>query len=574
MRSPRSSVIYLQPKTEETMPATKSRPKAAGRKKAAKPKTTLRTEPAIAAVCHQVPVTTMEIPTAAISSCRFQPRQEFPAEEIEHFAESIAANGLIHPIAVRPDGDGYEIVDGERRLRACRLLQLDTIRAEVGEWTDAQVMRIVVASALQRRDLNPLEEGLAFQRAIEAGVAAGPTELARQLGVSQGHVSNRIRLLELPEKWKTRVISGEIPPTHARTLVKFKDYPLILNAVQEESECSWSPIHRFNCTDREFDERLNYVAYHETRPLTGTWRSADTHYRDVPVCKFTEEQLPKLQVIEVSVRGKKIERRAANVRLWDKLQAEYMASRDAAAEKKAEKAAAKKKQAKAKDLSLAEKKAAAAEEKRKAKERQKVFQKRLYEWHLNWLRYLIAARLRLGAAMQELLVIATYFTDLHHPCGFQPLAGLKDACKAEAPDVTVNTKKSWFGVQVDAMGTLVQLGEDEIEPVLGQTMAQWFWCQKDGPVAVASAADLEPLATYLAIDQTGAWRLDQAGPLSAAYWNLHNKEQLLELAKELGVEVEAAAKKTTLVDAFMARNDVEVEPLAMPAEITSIKKPK
>lgn len=546
------------------MPAATKQP----RKKA------LKKPSAKAAEITDVPTTTMDLPVAAIAACPFQPRQNFPEEEIEQLGQSILADGLIHPIAVRPDPEvdgGYQLVDGERRWRACQWLGRQTIRAEVGQWTDAQVMRIVVASALQRRDLNPIEEALAFQRAIEAGVAAGPTELARQLGVSQGHVSNRIRLLELPDDWKQRVISGEIPPTHARSLIKFRDCPAILARVAEDMADGWSEIRECRCTVDDFEEHVAGIAEDETRPISGTWRDRGTNWKDVPVRQFTEVELAALKPITLDVRsgrGHKEELRATNVELWDKLQAEYLAGRDAAAEKKAEKTAAKKP---TKELSPAEKKQQAAEEKRKAKEREKQFQKRLGEWHDHWLRYLIAARLAADSTMQELLVVAAYATTVHRSGAFDPMAGLKDACKGLAPDVEIGTKKGHFGQRLDVMRSLVQLGEDEIEPVLGRTIAKWFW--DDGPVAVAYSDDLGPLATYLVIDRQRAWSEDQAGELSLAYWNLHSKEQLLELGKELGVEVEASAKKTDLVDRFMARNDLEVEPLAMPQELQNLKTP-
>ena len=126
------------------------------------------------------------------------------------------------PADRRPPGDGqgaalrYELVDGERRLRAVKLLGWKTIRAEIGDYTDAQVRAIVLATALQRKDLNAIEEARAMKAALDAGDAAGPTELAQQLGLSQGQVSNRLRLLELPADVQVKIISREIPPSHAR----------------------------------------------------------------------------------------------------------------------------------------------------------------------------------------------------------------------------------------------------------------------------------------------------------------------------------------------------------------------
>jgi hypothetical protein len=317
---------------------------------------------------------------------------------------------------------------------------------------------------------------------------------------------------------------------------------------------------------REFESHIDSIVIDASRQLKGDCWDSKTGNR-VPVFTPTAEQLEGLQVIEVTPRWGKAEKRAVNVKLWEQLQEEFLKSRDAKAEKKAAKAKAADK-ATAKELTPAEKKAAAAEERRKAKERAEVFAKRLWEWHLNWLRYLIGARLRQDATMQELLVIAVYFRTVYTSGSFQPLAGLKDVCKTDAPDVTVKTKSGGWGKTVDAMDALTQLGEMEIEGVLGKTMAEWFWSD-DEPVHVAYPEDLEPLATYLVIARSVEWNEDQAGPLSEAYWNLHSKEQLQELAVELGVDISGAVKKSAMVAVFL-----NAKPLTMPAELATIKRPK
>jgi len=522
--------------------------------------------------CRENEVLGCELPIDRIEPSPFQPRLNFPEEEIERLAASIATSGLIHPIAVREDPEKlntYELVDGERRLRACRRLGLATIRCEVGQYTDAQVMAIVVATALQRAELNPIEEALAFRRAIDAGVAAGPTELARQLGVSQGHVSNRIRLLELPSHWQERVISGEIPPTHARCLLKYVAYPGILAEVAVDIVGN-PDIQGCQCSVRDFEEHIDSIAIDASRQLKGDYWDQKTHNR-IPVFTPTAEQLEELQVIEITPRWSSPEKRAMNVKLWEQLQGEFLKSREAKARKKEAKAEAKAKQPK-QELTPAEKKAAAAEERRKAAERARVFAKRLYEWQLDWWRYLIATRLREDATTQELLVIAVYFRTLHTSGSFSPLDRLKEICKTEAPTVNVKIKSGHWGKTIDAIDALTQLGERDIEEVLGQTMAEWF-CTIDGePVHVAYPEDLEPLATYLGVIRSAEWAADQAGLMSEAYWTLHSKDQLQELAGELGVEVDPGAKKSDLVAAFLARRGQE--PVPMPAELTSVKRPK
>ncbi len=525
---------------------------------------------------HEIERYTEDLPVDRIDRSPYQPRQAFPEEEIERLAASIAQTGLVHPIAVRrsPGSRGrYELVDGERRLRACRKLGLKQVRVEVGEYSDAEVMAIVVATAIQRQALNPIEEALAFQRAIDSGAAAGPTELARQLGLSQGHISNRIRLLELPAEWQARIISGEIPPTHGRCLLKYSGYPAILARVADEIACDYSEISGCHSTVETFAESLESIAQDCSKPMEGTYY--ENRRGKVPVFAPTDEQAAQLGIIEIQTRwGKGPERRATNEKLWEKLQQEFLAARDKRAEEKADQAAVKT-AAKKSEPTPAQKKAAAAELKRKAAERQKQFAKRLWEWYLDWLRYLIATRLRQSATVHELLVIAVYFRCVHITTSFSPLAGLEAACQAEAPDVKVKGKAGWYGTHVDAMDTLPQLGEMDIEPVLGRTMAEWFFeSSGDGPVHIAYAEDLPKIAEFLKINPGTCWfTANQAGPLTEQYWNLHTKDQLLELCEELGVGIEPAAKKTDLVDALMAAGRAE-KTLAMPEELVTVKRPK
>ncbi len=124
------------------------------------------------------------------------------------------------------------MVDGERRLRACRLPASGqtTVRAEVRLLSDREARQIVLVSSLQRKDLNPVEEARAYRRLIDAGDAAGPTEVARLVGVSQGQVSSRLGLLELPQEVQAMVISREMTATQARALNPYAKHPGLVAA--------------------------------------------------------------------------------------------------------------------------------------------------------------------------------------------------------------------------------------------------------------------------------------------------------------------------------------------------------
>lgn len=524
--------------------------------------------------------TPVEIPVDRIDPSPFQPRQAIAEEAIEDLAFSIATDGLIHPICLRPspaDPERYELVDGERRLRAVRRLGLPTIRAEIGPFTDAQVLRIVVATAVQRAQLNPIEEAIAFRRAIDAGVAAGPTELARQLGLSQGHVSNRLRLLELPEAWQQKVISQEIPPTHARCLVRYKDHPTVLQEIERAiaAEMKYSDSGALPVVER-FEGLVSDAAGEATRPIEGDhWdRSLG---RRVTVFAPTDEERAALGLVEVptcNYAGKQtgIEIRATNLKLWDQLQAEHVARLEAKRNKKAGKKGAKDADnatgEKPKELTAEDKKRIAAEERRKAAERERQFHARLYDWQLNWLAYLIGRRLRTEATMQELLTIAMYFAG--HPTSyrFQADREMDAALKTQGITSGKPGRIASRSCMYDRLSFLAGTGEFDVEGVVGLMLSAWFWSDDGEPRRLMYDKDLPTLAEYLGIDRTEAWREEQAGPLSEAYWNLHDKQQLVALAGELGVEAGADDKKSDLVALLM---DAYVP---LPKELAAITKPK
>ena len=148
-----------------------------------------------------------------------QPRLEFYDESIEGLAESIKANGLLQPITVREIEDHYELIAGERRLRACKHIGLEEIDAIVLEKTDEESARLALIENLQREDLNAVEQAMAM-RAIMEDEGLTQNELAERLGYRQSTVANKLRLLRLPDYIKRALADGEITERHARALLK------------------------------------------------------------------------------------------------------------------------------------------------------------------------------------------------------------------------------------------------------------------------------------------------------------------------------------------------------------------
>jgi ParB family chromosome partitioning protein len=169
-----------------------------------------------------------ELPLDAIRANAKQPRQVFDEDALAELTHSVREFGVLQPVVVRPDGDGYELVMGERRLRAAGAAGLDTIPAIVRSTTDDAMLRDALLENVHRAQLNPLEEAAAYQQLLEE-FGATHDELAQRIGRSRPVVSNTIRLLNRPVPVQRRVAAGVISAGHARALLGLDE-----GEVQEE----------------------------------------------------------------------------------------------------------------------------------------------------------------------------------------------------------------------------------------------------------------------------------------------------------------------------------------------------
>jgi len=173
-----------------------------------------------------------EIPLEAIAPNPQQPRSSFDEEALAELVVSIREVGLLQPIVVRPLGDErFELVMGERRLRACREIGLAAIPAIVRETAEADRLRDALLENLHRQALNPLEEAAAYSQLL-TDFGATHDELAARIGRSRSQVSNTIRLLNLPAPVQRRVAAGVLSAGHARALLSLED------AAQQEALAS------------------------------------------------------------------------------------------------------------------------------------------------------------------------------------------------------------------------------------------------------------------------------------------------------------------------------------------------
>ncbi|MDG3132921.1 ParB/RepB/Spo0J family partition protein [Streptococcus suis] len=152
----------------------------------------------------------------------YQPRLHFDEDELAELAQSILENGLIQPIIVRKSSlIGYELLAGERRLRASQLAGLTHIPAIIKDLTDDDLLYQAIIENLQRSDLNPIEEAISYQKLISKGLKHD--EVAQIMGKSRPYISNLLRLLNLSDDTKKAVEEGKISQGHARQLISFSE---------------------------------------------------------------------------------------------------------------------------------------------------------------------------------------------------------------------------------------------------------------------------------------------------------------------------------------------------------------
>lgn len=173
-----------------------------------------------------------QLPISKIVPNKYQPRNIFNDEKIVELSESIKEHGVIQPIVVRKFKDGYEIIAGERRYRASKLVGLDKVPAIIREYDDKQSASIAIVENIQREDLTAIEEALAYKQLIDLhGITQAA--LAKQMGKSQSTVANKIRLLNLSDLVQQSVLERKITERHARALLVVKDEELQLQLLEK-----------------------------------------------------------------------------------------------------------------------------------------------------------------------------------------------------------------------------------------------------------------------------------------------------------------------------------------------------
>ncbi|MCC9604273.1 ParB/RepB/Spo0J family partition protein [Blastopirellula sp. JC732] len=181
----------------------------------------------------------IKLPVEEIDANPYQPRQEFNDDEIAELAQSLQQHDMLQPIAVRMVEGRYQLISGERRLRAAIVAGWDEVPVRVFEADDQTVAELAIVENLQRKDLNAIEKAMSFERYLhEHGCTQ--SELAERIGVDRSTVANLLRLLELPEPVMTAVMTGELTAGHARALLPLGEEGIQVEFARRIFEEGWS----------------------------------------------------------------------------------------------------------------------------------------------------------------------------------------------------------------------------------------------------------------------------------------------------------------------------------------------
>jgi ParB/RepB/Spo0J family partition protein len=529
---------------------------------------------------------------AAIRVSKDNPRECPTQEGLAGLVDSIRAHGVVQPIIVRPTSEHderlfvFEIVAGERRWRAAGLAGLQEIPAIVRVLDDRQAREVRALENLQREDLTPIEEARCYQALLCPKGPDAPTQeqLGKRLGVSQPQIAASLALLKLPKKWQERIASGEIPPTHARFLTPFRDRPQILQSIHEEIESVEGGIGSL----QTFAATVYWAAKEATVEINGGDHKWDPRLHEcIPRFTPTPEERKQLDVIEIRCGDGEPVEVACNVKLWHKLQdrfakkfvAEKLAKRGKKAQKAEDNSApgdspGAEKSSPKKPPTGAKLKAQAEADRRWAEEATKRTARAVRQWRVDWLAKLIADRLgeRLAAKDRERLLLYFAASDLYFAAGDcfpQNLSASRSKeIRGARHESLAKILRAAGGVleKGDLWPAIVSKGD--IDNVLSWLRARFWDAEEKGPVQEVPAIDVERIAAHLGVDPAAAWKADQKADIGEGFWNLHTKEQLLELGKELGVHFDAAEQKTAMIKRLMTA----AKPLAMPRELAGEKR--
>lgn len=245
------------------------------------------------------------IPVSQIARNPFQPRKEFRADELSELQESLSASGLLQPITVRrrPGKDGFELIAGERRLRAAIKLGWKEIPAIIKEIDDKAILTLALIENLQRTDLNPIEEGEGYYR-LSHDFGMTQQQIAETVGKDRTTVANMLRVLQLPDSVRKLLEEGQLSLGHAKVLLALHDPAQIARLARE--------IVAEGLTVRELERRLRDVVTAPGKKKAGRPRKTDRQ----PEVRLIEDRLRKFLQTDVSLNVGKNNRGTLTIQFY------------------------------------------------------------------------------------------------------------------------------------------------------------------------------------------------------------------------------------------------------------------
>ena len=238
----------------------------------------------------------IEINLSDLRANPYQPRKVFNDEALKDLAESIKEHGVFQPIIVKKSIKGYEIIAGERRVRASRMAGLEKIPAIIRNLNDEQMMEIALLENLQRENLSAIEEAVAYKSMIEK-LSLTQEELSKKVGKSRSHITNILGLLRLPKEVQDMVANNKISMGHARVLSKLEDDNKIIEMARQIVETK-IPVRELE-QEAETKEKKVKIERHS--------KSVNNDF------KYVEELLREKLDTKVKIKDKKIEIAFTNV---------------------------------------------------------------------------------------------------------------------------------------------------------------------------------------------------------------------------------------------------------------------
>lgn len=214
----------------------------------------------------------IELPLSELRSNPYQPRKVFDKTALQELANSIKEHGVFQPIIAKKSIKGYEIIAGERRVKASILAGKETIPAIIQEFSDQDMMEIAVLENLQREDLTPLEEAQAYRNLLEK-LSLTQEELSHRLGKSRSYITNMLGLLSLPKEVKDLLTENKISMSHARVLSKMED--------PEEVKALADKIVKEGLNVRQIEELSSSPLVAKKKAIKVKHTQEDSYYRDI-----------------------------------------------------------------------------------------------------------------------------------------------------------------------------------------------------------------------------------------------------------------------------------------------------